>query len=327
MKSDFGGIERLFVELIDRVGEGSNLFKTRSRAGIFSPALTMWLLVNCWAKGLKGLLCALQALGDDEASEVLSRNPTKRKIQMRDISQSSGGLSRARQRLELKDVADLTRKMNQVLIEEKAPKSLWRGRRVYLFDGTVVALTRNSKVLEQYKPTHNQHGEAYTPTMLCGCCHELFSGIALNPRFGAYRGSEKTHEANLFVEVMEEIPEKSLLIADRGLGIFPIAYEASRREHHVLLRLTSIRAKSLAKKAFNEGEFVDTSVIWKFASSRMEGLNIAVDATLAGRFIKWTVQRNGFRPLELFFFTTSPEPAEALVALYQQRERDRKSVV
>jgi hypothetical protein len=157
--------------------------------------------------------------------------------------------------------------------------------------------------------------------MLCGCCHELFSGIALNPRFGAYRGAEKTHEANLFVEVMEEIPEKSLLIADRGLGIFPIAYEASRRKHHVLLRLTSIRAKSIAKKAFNEGEFVDTQVSWKLSYTRMNGLGIAADATLDGRFIKWTVKRNGYRPLELFFFTTSPEAAEELVALYQQRER------
>lgn len=321
MAKKFSGIEKLFVDLIDRVDDGSNLFKTRSRSGIFSPALTIWLLVNCWAKGLKGLSCALQALGDNEASEVLSRNPTKRKFRVRSVSQNSGGLSRARQRLELDDIRKLTNKMNQILIEEKTPESLWHGRRVYIFDGTAISLTRNDKVLEQYKVSRNQHGEAYTPTMLCGCCHELFSGIALNPRFGAYRGSEKTHEANLFVEVMDEIPEKSILIADRNLGIFPIAYEASRREHQVLLRLTSTRAKSIARKAISQEEFIDTEVNWKFPGSRMEGLEIAEGATLAGRFIKWTVKRNGYRPLELLFFTTSSEPAEELVALYQQRER------
>jgi len=321
MQMEFGGIERLFIELIDQVGEGDQLFQTRSREGIFSPALTMWLSINCWAKGEKGLAAALEALQAGEASEVFERNTKTRRGKIKGVSTNSGGLSRARERLKLDDIRQLSQRMNELLIREKTPEKLWRGRRVYLFDGTVVTLTRNAKVLEEFKPIRNQHGESYTPKILVGCCHEVFSGIALNPRFGAYRGKAKTHEAKLFVDVMDEVPESSLLIADRGLGIFPIAYEAQRRNHQILVRLSSTRANALARQAYAKGEYADREVVWKFSGSKMKELEIPKDAQLSGRFIKWTAKRKGSAPLKLFFFTTSSEPAKDLIDLYLQRER------
>jgi hypothetical protein len=162
MGVEFGGIEKLFVELIDRVCDGVDLYTTRSRAGIFSPALTMWLSVNCWAKGSRGLTAAIAGMADGETAEVMSRNPETRKGRITEISNNSGGLSRARQRLDMGGVKELTRKMNKLLVQEKAPEVLWHGRRVYLFDGTVVTLTRTDKILKQFKPIRNQHGEAYT---------------------------------------------------------------------------------------------------------------------------------------------------------------------
>ena len=314
-------LESLYVDVIDRVSEDESMFTTRSREGIFSPALTMWLMINGWAKGRRGLSAALDAITAEDASEVIALNNKTKRVRVTEVSMNSGGLSRARQRLEGEKLRALVSRMNEVLISE-VHEHLWHGRRVYLFDGTVIPLIRTEATFGKFRPVRNQHRQAYTPVMLCGVCHELFSGIALSPRHGAYRGAEQTDEVRLCCEMIEDLPSQSLLIADRGLGIFPVAYEATRQKHHVLVRLTSTRAKLLSGKNFHTAEYIDQAVTWKMKNTtRLTHLNIPADATVTGRFIKWTVKRNGYRPLELFFFTTSSESAEELVALYQQRER------
>ena len=137
MDIDLGQLEKLYIRLIDGVSGSESLYETRSRAGIFSPALTMWLLVNGWAKGRRGLSTALEGIVSGEACEVIARNGKTKKSRITPVSANSGGLSRARQRLSLDNLRSFSSRINELLISEVVEKQLWHGRRVYLFDGVL----------------------------------------------------------------------------------------------------------------------------------------------------------------------------------------------
>lgn len=321
MEIDLSGLESLFIGLIDRVTDDPSMYVTRSREGIFSPALTMWLMINGWAKGRRGVSSALEAIGAGEASGVIARNSRTKRVQVTPLSTNSGGLTKARYRLRMNELKELCVRINEVLISEIVKEQLWNGQRVYLFDGTTIALTREEELLKKFKPVRNQHREGYTPNILCGVCHELFSGIALNPRHGAYRGQERTDEIRLCCDMLKDLPAKSLVVADRGLGVLPVAYMATKLGHDVLIRLSIARAKGLVGKLLGKHEYIDETLSWKLRETRLKELEIPPDTEVPGRFIKWTVKRDGFKPLELFFFTTSLAPAEEIAALYLQRER------
>jgi hypothetical protein len=157
--------------------------------------------------------------------------------------------------------------------------------------------------------------------MQCLFCHELWSGVAMNAQFAPYRGKKSASEQRLCFGVLDELPKKSLLIADRNFGIFSVAYETDRRGIKTLVRLTKSRAKGLGKSSFTESGNVDIPIVWKFGKTNIPGLEIPDGATVEGRFIKHTLKRKGFRDLGLYFFTTSTESADELVELYAQRER------
>lgn len=318
-KIDISTLEDFYVEIIDRIAPDESLYGLRSRAGIFSPALTMWLMINGRLKGKRSLVDALAALNAGEAERVVSKSDTKR-VRVTPISDNSGGLCRARARLSVELVEKVAKTISESLIEQSATKR-WHGRSVFLCDGTTIALTRTQQHVQTYTPPRNQHGGAYTPLILCLCCHELFSGVALNPSYGAYRGENATSEQALFYRALDSLPERSLCIADRNFGIFAVAYAAQERGHEVLMRLTSSRARGFIGDEAGQ-EYIDKPVTWRCGSSKAsEELGITETSTVQGRFIKWTSKRNGFRPLELCFFTNSSAPAQELADLYEQRER------
>ena len=70
----------------------------------------------------------------------------------------------------------------------------WCGKRVYLMDGTLIALGTGKAIHQKYRGAKTGYGESKTGLQLCLCLHDLFSGIAISPEFGPYRGSEATSE-------------------------------------------------------------------------------------------------------------------------------------
>lgn len=311
--------EELFLEVLNEVGLGEDALVSRSREGIFTPALTMWLMMSQRTNGGRSLAAAVESLIAGEGAKIRNRNVKSRRLRVTDISLNSSAFSQARNRLSVETV----RKVSRGIAEKALGKSdiRWHGKKVYLCDGTTLNLGSTKEILGTYKPVSNQYGTAYSPEMQCIFCHELFSGSAINPQFAAYRGAKALSEQQLCIQALDDFPEKSLLIADRNFGIFSVAYEAERRNIKTLVRLTTYRAKHVGGVNFSRKDNADIPVEWKFRSTRIPGLIIPENATVPGRFIKHTLRRKGFRDLVLYFFTTSDEPAEEIIELYAQRER------
>ena len=73
-------MEKLFLEIIDSAEHLSDFFLTRSREGIFSPALVMWLMICQRAQARHSLLGALECLSNGECDEILNRNQGSKQL-------------------------------------------------------------------------------------------------------------------------------------------------------------------------------------------------------------------------------------------------------
>ncbi len=214
-----------------------------------SPATVYTTLVTLW-------MVTLQRLGGGSSleavvQEVLTHNrdllPDNKRVREGTLSFKSGAYSRARQRLSIETVQSFAQAVSQSLIDLSP---CWReGLRTYLIDGTTMTLAPTSSLIEAYPPATNQHGETVWPVMMLMMAHELVSGCALIPEFGAMYGPKRTSEAQQAAAIAGRIPTGSLVLADAGFGIFSVAWAMIGAGHDVLFRLTKSRAGALIRRA------------------------------------------------------------------------------
>ena len=101
-----------------------------------------------------------------------------------------------------------------------------------------MTLSPTSSLRDAYPPATNQHGETVWPVMMLMVAHELQSGCALIPEFGAMYGRNNTSEARQATAIGLRIPKGSLVIADAGFGIFRVAHAMIGCGHDILFRVS-----------------------------------------------------------------------------------------
>jgi hypothetical protein len=124
----------------------------------------------------------------------------------------------------------------------------WFGeRRAFLIDGTTLTLPPDSSLQQVYPPATNQHGETVWPVLMLLVAHELQTGCALIPEFGAMYGADNVSEAELAARLAPRIPRGSIVICDAGFGIFFVTWKMRQAAHDVLFRLTASRFQRLTR--------------------------------------------------------------------------------
>jgi hypothetical protein len=320
-------LEKLFVEVIDQEGgaEFEDFFMTRSREGLFSPALVMWLMMCQRTQERRSLVGALEELVEGGAEEILGRNRHSKRVKRREISMNNGGLSRARSKLPLPLVITVAELVVQHLTKRHLAKDLRPENKIYIMDGTTIDLCSTPANKKKYLAVKNMHGEAHHGQLLCLFFHHLYSGIALTPHYGRCRGAKAASEQGLCKEMMQKLEKGSVLMGDRNFGVFSVAYEAQRCGHDVLLRLTSSRAKNVAGQLGSKN--LEKEVIWRPGIGTIKAHpDISADAVVPGRFIQSTVKHKGCKPQVLYFFTTLSAPVAKILELYKQREKIEQDI-
>lgn len=320
---NISSIENMFIKLLDGVNKLGDVYETRSRAGIFSPGLVLWVNLFSRIKGDKSLSRALDIITNGESDSVLKKNSRHRLHTIDNMSLSTGGLSRAQTRFSEGKLNQIVEAINDNIIKESNSRGKCEEKKVYVFDGSTIILSPTEQNKELYKSVRNNKGECYSPHLLCMFCNELSTGIAMYPKYGPYRGEQMTCESELFYQIIDDLPKNSVVMGDRAYGIFPIAYVATQKKHDVLLRLSITQAKGVGggKKHLEKYENIEEEVEWKFRTTRATHLKIPEGASVKGRFIKYSVKREGIKTLELYFFTTLKEPLSEILDLYLQREK------
>lgn len=214
-----------------------------------SPSTVYTTLVTLW-------MLTLQRLGGGKSLETIIKEvqafdrpllPDNKRVREGRLSKKSGAYSRARNRLPIETARMFAERVSQSLIDRSPP--WFDDCRAFIIDGTTIALTPTSDLRVAYPPAKNQHGETVWPIMMLMVAHELESGCALIPEFGAKYGPDNTSEARQATAIGRRIPRGSLVLADAGFGIFSVAYAMIGEAHNILFRLTKSRFKALRRQA------------------------------------------------------------------------------
>lgn len=293
----------------------------KARAGIYTARLVMWMMMIQRLQPRGTLASSVAQLVEGRFDPLL--NSCKR-VQENKIGLSTGGYCQARAHLPKllvsRTMNELIEKLRGRLLESQAELPY----RVYLLDGSSLQLEHTHELLEEYPPVINQHGQSHWPMLKIVVLHDLETGLAERPYWGAMNGRKAVSEQALADRAMQHVPGGSVIVGDRNFGIFATAYGAQKAGQKCIVRLTAVRAKSLMGGSIaREGDY---SVCWR--ASRWDGRKKGnpqaapwpAGASVEGRLIVVRVGR-GKKKQWLYLFTTTSLAGEEVVRLYGLRWR------
>ena len=276
---------------------------------LFTPLVTLWYLLFQRLHhdhSLDAALADAQAGGADRLNRRLSRGL---------VSCSTASYSDARQRLPWEFLVEALRLQGRK-ITRLSPTALWQGLVVALLDGSTVRLRPDRNIPKEFPPHGNQHHNGtYWCLMRVVVSFCGFTGAALDCTLGSTHLSEQA----LGGEIILRAPGRCLFIGDRNFGVFRLVQAARAKKHHVLLRLTEVRAAKLLGQALRLGEHALT---WKPTPHDQVQPGLSKEP-LAGRLMVVQLKRSGFRAQRLCLFTTLDDvaqyPMAEMVRLYGLR--------
>src|ERR1022692_4775837 len=248
-----------------------------------------------------GHLQVVQWLVLNAASLQPQSNLCKRVLEQR-ISARTGGYCQARQKLPTLVVTSVTDHLFEQLQAQMREELPDVPRPMFVIDGTTLRLPHERELVSAFPPGHNQHGDNHWPTMLLVAFHDVHSGLATRPSWGAMYGPGAVGEQELGRQALERLPTEAIVLADGNFGIFAFAYAVRQTQRPLLLRLTAARArKVLGGARLHCGR--RRKVVWEASVwERKTHPDLPAGALVEG----WVVAcRHPARPGEiLYFFTT-----------------------
>lgn len=283
------------------------------RRGVFHPVMTIWLMMYQRISGKSSLAHALAAFQKGVGGVLMERGNRLRS----EVSISTGGLSQARTRIPEEAVEAMVDTLNETIIGSHL-EHLWHGRNAYVLDGTDFRALAEGDIRKEYPPSRDDKRSSSWSTIRSVIATHVITGVAVRPESGAMYGPNAVGEVGLSTEVIGRLPERSVIVADRGLGTFFVAFNAINKGHDVLVRLTDVRARQALGGKLPKSE-CDTRCVWRPAKKTQQSYSIDPNEELHGRIIRHTYFKNGSRPVVLYLFTTLELPAEEILSLYALR--------
>jgi Transposase DDE domain len=301
--------QRCMSGVVEQLQRG---LQVKVRHSVYTAPVVIWLMIVQRLSPRGTLATAVTALLAGAADQLLS---DCERAQCKRISHRTGGYSHGRQRLPTllcqQVLAELITRLREILDPKPGPAA-------YLLDGSSLELEASPSLCKLYPPAENQHGKAHWPVLRVVVMHELETGLAEQPHWGAMYGAAAVSEQELAEKAMARLPAGSMVIGDRNFGVFTIAWAAQQRGLAVVIRMTQERArKVLGEPITAEGEWL---VCWK--ASRFDGRRqggMPANACVEGRLIARRIGQ-GKSKQWLYLFTTATAAEPELVAFYGKRQ-------
>ena len=223
--------------------EEADDFQPLGNAAVYKTSVVLWLMLFQRLNPNTSLKGAVEHFFTNAPR---GKNANKR---LRDgtLSQRSSSYSDSRKRLTLEVVDWFQNRLSNSIIESTPPS--FNDQRVFLIDGTTLPGAPSPALRKAFPPASNQHGPGVWPVILLVTAHELSSGAALPPEIGAMYGEKAIAETRLAEPLIARLPERSIVMADAGFGIYSVALTAKNNGHNFVLRLTKQRFNAHKKKA------------------------------------------------------------------------------
>lgn len=310
-EAEFDGAFGLLAELVD-LSEADRLFPLAGQA-IYTTSVVLWMLVYQRMSPDTSLEAAVKKLIQSHDALL----PNNKRVRDRTLSNNTGAYGRARSRLPRDSAEWLCDQVSQSLIGAASPS--WRGRRVFMLDGTTITLEPTPELRRAFPPASNQHGTGVWPVALLVLAHELASGAALKPQVGAMYGPQAVSETALVRGCFEQMPAESIALTDTGFGIFTVAFTAHECSQQFVLRLTQQRFAAVRRHATVSArgeQWTTYQHVWRpSAKERRSHPELPLDAAVD----VWLHEIHVHASLTLHLVTDVPESALVLAELYKKR--------
>jgi hypothetical protein len=223
-------------------------------------------------------------------------------------------LTQARQRLGDEPMEYLFEKTAAAWATRSARAHPWHGFALYALDGTTLRIPDSRENWGQFGGqlgNGKRAGSAY-PTVRAVALMAVRSHLLSAVRFGPY----STGEVTLAAALWQELPDDSLLIADRGFGTIRDlhAITNSGTNRHWLVRAKTQLKWDVVERFGKNDELVELKV-----SRNMRSRVPELPGVVRMRAIRY--QRKGFKPAILLTSLLNPttHPAPEIVELYHER--------
>lgn len=281
---------------------------------LFTPLVLLWCFIYQRLNEDHTCDAVVSHLTNGTADYLENSHPIP--LSQRIKSFNTAAYCKGRQRLPLSVLQGSVAHTAQVIRKWLGNTNYWLGHRVALLDGTTLLVRPTPELLSHYGQHQNQHGNTYWVVIRVVASFCLHSGALLGIVEGSLKNSEQFLAAKLFAQSIKN----TVYVGDRNFGVFSVIQAARHYGIYILIRLTQSRASSIAKNKISPQS--DIRVTW--TPSAYDQLYPDMSPLPSeGRLIYLKIERAGFRPIELFFFTTLLDAniytVEELVKLYGLR--------
>jgi hypothetical protein len=208
---------------------------------IYTPLITLWVFLS-------------QVLSPDHSCRrAVARLIAHRLSQGQPpCSLETGAYCQARMRLPEKFFSAVTRLVGRALDAKASSKWLWKGRRVYMFDGTTVNMPDTPANQKAYPQAYNQKPGLGFPIARVGALTSLSCGAILNLGICRYAGKGQG-EVSLLRQLWDVLCPGDVLLTDRLMASWMNIFLLKQRGIEFVTRLN----KAHRKADFRRGKRLD----------------------------------------------------------------------
>lgn len=290
---------------------------------IYTPLVTLWVFLG-------------QVLSADHSCRAaVARLIAHRMSQGQEAcSSKTGAYCQARKRLPEKFFSVVARLVGRALDAKVDPKWLWKGRRVYMFDGTTVTMPDTPENQKAYPQLYNQRPGLGFPIARIGAITSLSCGAVIDVGFCQYAGKGQG-EVSLLRRMWDVLRPGDVLLADRLIANWTNIVMLKERGFELVSRLNKANRKADFRRGKRLGK--DDHIVCWLKPGSIRSLDWQTYKSLPDsvtvRETRFRVDQRGFRSKSIVVVTTLLDPKqttkEDLAFLYRARwnnELDLRSI-
>lgn len=291
---------------------------------VFTPLVLLWCLILQRLQHDHSADAVVSHLHTGAADALDPDDPHLQPLSQRLHSESTSAYAQGRARLPLSLIQAVNRHLIQTVqawVAATPTPPTWKGHAVRLFDGTTFRLAPTPDLVATYGQSRNQHGDGYWVIVRSVASFCLYTQQCC----GIAEAHPTKSESALTRAVLEADGPNTVFVGDCNFGVYRVAQVARALLQHVVLRRQARQARALLRATGYRGPLasgLDWPVQWACGADTQVDPSLPCEP-LPGRMIFVRLTKAGFRPLELYLFTSLTDaavyPVEDLVALYGLR--------
>src|SRR5262245_23439988 len=269
---------------------------------VYTPLVTLWLLLG-------------QVLSPDQSCRAAVARLNAHRVARgeRPCSARTGAYCQARQRLPERLVADVARRTGQALDAGSDTKWLWKGRRVYVYDGSHASMPDTQENQAEYPQPDTQQPGLGFPLARLAAVFSLATGAVLDLAIGRYAGKGQS-ELGLLRKLWTLLRPGGIVLADRLMCAWTEMVMLKQRGVDSVCRLTCHRTADFRRgRRLGPGDHVVEGPRPPKPRSGDRATYGALPASLTARERRLRLEQPGFRTTSLVVATTLLD-AEAFTA-------------